>query len=194
MRRFVRFAVAALVLFGAALLAAGCGKKDWPHPQSESEEFKWNSVSGYVDDGCLVVAAGVGGAWRNLSLVALELSGETDCLGCPFNPDKRLEIRRDSKAFTAQGPQFRLRYCPDAPRDVFRWRVVGRNLLSSLGDVPSKVIVTRAPRPTEKNATEKNATEKSAVNKDGEAQAQQQDMLPQDMPPDARLEAAPAAP
>jgi hypothetical protein len=134
----------AVILIVAGL--SGCGKKGWPEPQIEEDQFWWEQIQHQRYDECLDVRALLGGEAKNLSFVYLqwmELESEEDCPGCPFTPSGRLRLDDSSKAFKRQDEVIRILFCEWEPDISYRWRLVGFNRHRGLKSISSEVFFSR---------------------------------------------------
>lgn len=112
----------------------GCGRKGDPTPNYSSQLFSWRNVFAAVSDaGCLSVSGSVGGASYNVESMVLELQPyDSSCAGCPFVPQETFRISATEAWEAPGGDTFRFAYCPADRAGVYRWRLVGRNVYSSL--------------------------------------------------------------
>jgi hypothetical protein len=128
--------LAALALLTLCLaLLAGCGKKTWPEPYSQNWRFDFEAVSGHLDRGCLTVEAKLGGNWKNLDRVVLELEetgSEAACADCPFHAGARVEFSPADDDVYFQEGLLRLAHCGLKSGAAYRWRLAGYNVHSDV--------------------------------------------------------------
>lgn len=131
----------ALVLLVLLLVMAGCGKKGAPMPDYSRQLFSWRNVFATLsDEGCVSVSGSVGGEAQNLAFMVLELEPlDASCAGCPFVPQETYRVNSADAWESPDGQTFRFAYCPATRSESYRWRLVGRNVFSSLPAVPTPV-------------------------------------------------------
>lgn len=143
-------ALAALVLVLVLLTgAAGCGKKGAPMPDYSNQLFSWRNVFATLsDDGCVSVSGSVGGEAQNLAFMVLEIEPlDASCAGCPFVSQETYRVDSADAWESPDGQTFRFAYCPTARSDAYRWRLVGRNVFTSLPAVSTPVRAVGAEEP-----------------------------------------------
>ena len=130
-----------LILLVLVFAMAGCGKKGLPVPDYSRQLFSWRNVFATLsEEGCLSVSGSVGGEAQNLAFMVLELEPlDAACAGCPFVPQEIYRIDSTDAWESPGGQTFRFAYCPAARSEAYRWRLVGRNVFSSLPAVVTPV-------------------------------------------------------
>ena len=120
-----------------------CGKEGPPVPRDQRNMFVWGEVSADFSGDCLIFAGQLDGAYENADIFALELEMVTDgiCLDCPFRPGEFLEL----KPSRAEDGLFIFQHCPATMADVYRWRLIARNIFSSLPHAVSPIMIVRRP-------------------------------------------------
>ena len=119
--------LAAVLLCGCALLAAGCGKKGFPIPKDASRNFSWQETEAKAVGNCLVFSGSFTGAYQNFDGIRLEIApvnSPEDCPGCPFVPREVTEIAPREAGFDAKAGTVSFSYCPQ-PANAYRWRLAG---------------------------------------------------------------------
>lgn len=124
-----------------ACVVTGCGKKGLPLPDYSRQLFSWRNVfAALSQNGCLSVSGSVGGEAQNLAFMVLELEPlDAACVGCPFVPQEIYRIDSTDAWESPDGQTFRFAYCPASRDTGYRWRLVGRNVFSSLPPVSTPV-------------------------------------------------------
>lgn len=128
------------------LAVSGCGKKGWPEPQVGEDHFTWGQMQHQRQAACLDARALVHGAPEKLGFVFLEwmqLDGNEDCPGCPFQVTDRVRLGDGSSEFKRQNGVIRILLCEWEPDVSYRWRLVGMNVHHGLGGVISPVQFSR---------------------------------------------------
>jgi len=125
----------------ALALVAGCGKKAWPEPDAEEETFAFSTASAQMRDTCLVIQTRISGNWKNLDRIFVELA-QDNCEKCPFRPRERREFPLNSPFVVQQEHLLVVNVCGLDKNAAYRWRLVGKNVFSSLREVASPVGVT----------------------------------------------------
>ena len=64
---------------------------------------------------------------------------DASCAGCPFVPQETYRVNSADAWESPDGQTFRFAYCPATRSETYRWRLVGRNVFSSLPAVPTPV-------------------------------------------------------
>lgn len=130
-----------LILLVLLLVVAGCGKKGLPVPDYSQQMFSWRNVFAVMsEDGCISISGSVSGETRNLAFMVLDLEPlEASCAGCPFVAQESFRMDPADAWESPDGQTFRFVYCPAARSDVYRWRLVGHNVFSSLPAVSTPV-------------------------------------------------------
>lgn len=136
-----------LLCIGLALLLApgGCGKGGMPQPVDTSRNFSWKEVDAAPAGGCLAFTGSFEGAYENFAGLRVEiaaLAGPEDCPGCPFVPDKVVEISAAMAGFDPQKGSIGFSYCP-RKSPAYRWRLAGINKYSRLphADMTDRLLV-----------------------------------------------------
>lgn len=114
------------------LLAFGCGKKDMPKPQNESEMFQWKSAVASFHAGCLNISAELSGNVGNIDGILLQvqpLPSDDSCLGCPFLPEEEQDYDYDDIVLPGTGNYIAMNFCPNTKAKAYQWRLIGRNVI-----------------------------------------------------------------
>jgi len=138
-----RWMVPAAVFVLCILLGlSGCGRKEWPSPQAEEDRFTWGKINENLQGGCLVIEAGLKGAYWNLAALELEIENLNEpCPGCPFQPSRSVSLPMHSSNVIQNQEQLQVTFC-DIPRSGFtRWRLKGINRYRQIQDVASGVFI-----------------------------------------------------
>ena len=120
-----------------------CGKEGPPIPRDQRDMFAWGDTAADFSDDCLLFVGQLSGAHKNANLFALELEAATDgiCLDCPFRPGEFLALT----PVRAENGSFTFRHCPASMADVYRWRLIAKNVFQSLPQAVSPVKIVRRP-------------------------------------------------
>lgn len=129
--------LAMLSLLAASLFLGACGKKDSPQPQETRYKFSWAESAADISNGCLSITARLDGAYENAESFMLEVEPVTDgiCLDCPFKPAEFFEVT----PVTAEEGLYTFQYCPETQAEVYRWRLLARNLFRGLSHAQTPV-------------------------------------------------------
>ncbi len=125
----------AALLLSIALILTACGKTGLPRPPQETDAFSFSSTGLSAAGECLLVRGVVQGAIDMVDSILLELAPVDDagnCPTCPFNAREWSEFRLDQLTLDPTSGAFSFTYCPTSPTNIYRWRLVGRNVHSSL--------------------------------------------------------------
>lgn len=130
------------LLLLALLVAAACGKKDWPSVQDEKEAFAWQAITAEQEGSCLTVSARLTGAAQNLASVVLELEAAQDlCRECPFQASRRTVYPLSAAQVKQEGLRLWLSHCGLEKGRRYRLRLLGRNRFSGMEAQISQVVV-----------------------------------------------------
>ena len=143
MSRQQRWINAAPALLLCVLIGlAGCGKKDWPSPQAEKDRFTWAEVNGTRQNDCLIIQAGLQGAYWNLASLRLEIETLPEpCPGCPFQPTRSVDLPMSAPNVTQDKGQLQVTYCNLEGTGFTRWRLVGHNRYRQIQDTLTGVSI-----------------------------------------------------
>lgn len=124
-----------LVIFSAACIL-GCGKKEWPSPNVQEEEFTLKYVNSTRAQNCLRLTARVSGEQDNLSAVTLlvqDLGEGADCPTCPFRVSRTFRLSRGDPSLSLEGNTLHLQVCGLESGGDYRFKLVGENIYPEIG-------------------------------------------------------------
>lgn len=133
-----------VLLLSLSLFLIACGKKGLPEPSYNDALFSWRNVQATLStDGCLSISGAVDGSIQNVESILLEVQAMDDtsaaCLECPFVPMESFTISSADAWISPEGDAFRFAYCPSARATIYRWRIVGQNVVRGLPKVQTPV-------------------------------------------------------
>ena len=135
--------ILALSILLACFFVLSCGKKEWPTPKVTEDTFTWERVKTTRKGECLFVECQLGGKFKNLASVALQVQPEDKgCPDCPFTPYHIEKYDFSSKSMRQVGPYVRIVYCGLEQNKSYRIRLAGQNKHKALGESLSLVYIT----------------------------------------------------
>lgn len=140
--------IAALgVLF--ILGAAGCGKIGQPRPKDQVVDFSFSETRVAPVGKCLAVQGKAVGALQNVDRIDLEIAPvdmEGNCPTCPFNAREFGSFTLEEANYSIDTGEFYFSYCPTLDAEMYRWRLVGRNVYSGLPYALTVPLITLMPQ------------------------------------------------
>ena len=131
---FLAFSFCVFVLFG------GCGRKGAPIPDYSVDEFAFGALRAEAAaDGSITFQGTVTGASQNMEYMVLEMQavdGEL-CEGCPFLAQDQYRVDSRDAWESENGSSFSFVYRPAFKGEIYRWRIIGRNVYAGLPEVAS---------------------------------------------------------
>lgn len=135
-----RAALLALVA-ACCLCAAACGKKGAPMPDKPEDRFSFEKIESSATNDCVSASFEVQGASRFLSrLVILIADPDRDCPGCPFQPDRRIELSLTDPAVKIYPDSLSVTSCGLGYAKPPRFRVAGVHAMRGMPLVLTPVL------------------------------------------------------
>jgi len=128
-----------LLLCVILLLAAACGKKEWPQPIASEETIQINHMEARRDQGCILINAKLGGRLVNLEFFLVEIE-QDGCPTCPFTPALTRKFYPYSSEVYRQENSFIFTICEPLPAQSLRIRLKADNTLHIIEPALSEII------------------------------------------------------
>lgn len=127
--------IVGMLLLPLVATGAGCGKMGPPRPKDSTVTFAFSGTRASAAGSCIAMQGQITGATRNVDRIDFELAPVDDsanCPTCPFNAREFGEFSLEAANYDPVSGEFFFSYCPAGEADMYRWRLVGRNIYSGL--------------------------------------------------------------
>lgn len=127
------------------VLAAACGKKEWPQPIADEEIITIDHLEARMDQGCLLVNAKLGGKLVNLEYFLIEIE-QDGCPTCPFTPTIVRKAYPYGKTVYRRENSFIFTLCQPINARVIRVRLKADNTHHIIAPALSRIVTVNIPQ------------------------------------------------
>lgn len=127
------------------VLAAACGKKEWPQPIVDDEMITVDHLEARMDQSCLLINAKLGGKLVNLEYFLIEIEKD-GCPTCPFTPTIVRKAYPFGKTVYRRENSFIFTLCQPIDAQVIRIRLKADNTHHIIAPALSKIVTLKMPQ------------------------------------------------
>jgi hypothetical protein len=135
-----------LLLCILLVLAAGCGKKEWPQPVVSDELIQINHIEARQEQDCILVNAKLGGRLVNLEYFLVEIE-QDGCPTCPFTPTFTRKFHPYSTGVYRRENSYIFTICEPLPAKSLRIRLKADNTHHIIEPALSEIITLEPVTP-----------------------------------------------
>jgi hypothetical protein len=126
------------------MLAAACGKKEWPQPIATEEAIFVDHLDARMDRECMLINVKIGGNLHNLEFFMVEVE-EDGCPTCPFRATFVQKVYPYDSGVRQRENSYVITLCRPFASPNLRIRLKADNTLSIVDPAISEVITIGAP-------------------------------------------------